>query len=257
MSVVFAGFVLQGSLTATRWKPCRSESIAALLLRLSICSELPHSTVEGTAVAMGKIQTCQYCGKQGHNARSCPVLGLKVLKKLQVKHSVTAVTKAIMDGCEPLTVPGIERRRGSRKAARRLEHRRVRQVHKGTRGVSSARKKNAAQTKRRWAEQRRTAKRQTKCEAKVKLAEDKRRIRQAWKKLQEMQLVPKPMRSYRQFPCPQCAANCVCRPVLDSRDRAADCSQFREELKRAYTMCTSVVRIAAAFSPASGSQCCL
>ena len=94
--------------------------------------------------------------------------------------------------------------------------------------MSSARKKNAAQTKRRWAEQRRTAKRQTKCEAKVKLAEDKQRIRQAWKKLQEMQLVPKPMRSYRQFPCQQCAANCVCRPVLDNRDRAA----FREELKR-------------------------
>ena len=99
-----------------------------------------------TAVAMGKrpvwqIQTCQYCGKQGHNARSCPSLALKLLKKLQVKHSVTAMSKAVMDGCEPLTVQGIERRRGSRKAAQRLEHRRVRVVHKGTRGVASARKK--------------------------------------------------------------------------------------------------------------------
>ena len=114
--------------------------VTAVVGLLRTTPQYGRGPVEGTAVAMGKIQTCQYCGKQGHNARSCPVLGLKVLKKLQVKHSVTAVTKAIMDGCEPLTVPGIERRRGSRKAARRLEHRRVRQVHKGTRGRDGQRR---------------------------------------------------------------------------------------------------------------------
>ena len=65
-----------------------------------------------------QIQTCQYCGKQGHNTRSCPVLGLKVLKKLQVKHSVTAVTKAIMVGAnhwqrrESRDVVDQERQRG-------------------------------------------------------------------------------------------------------------------------------------------------
>ncbi|CAE7813068.1 unnamed protein product, partial [Symbiodinium necroappetens] len=187
--------------------------------------------------AMGKrpvwqIQTCQYCGKQGHNTRSCPTLALKLLKKLQVKHSVTAMSKAVMDGCEPLTVQGMERRRGSRKAAQRLEHRRVRNVHKGTRGVSTARKKSAIQQKRRWAEKRRTAKRQTKCDAKVKLAECRETNRQAWKKFQQMQLVRQTLRSYRQFACPQCEANCICRQVLKRKSDMAAKEALRKELKK-------------------------
>ena len=179
-----------------------------------------------------QIQTCQYCGKQGHNTRSCPTLALKLLKKLQVKHSVTAMSKAVMDGCEPLTVQGMERRRGSRKAAQRLEHRRVRNVHKGTRGVSTARKKSAIQQKRRWAEKRRTAKRQTKCDAKVKLAECRETNLQAWKKLQQMQLVRQTLRSYRQFACPQCEAKCICRPVLKRASNMEAKEALRKELKK-------------------------
>ena len=50
----------------------------------------------GQAQADLQKQSCQFCYKEGHNARACPKLALRLLRKVQVKHSVESVTEAVI-----------------------------------------------------------------------------------------------------------------------------------------------------------------
>ena len=165
-------------------------------------------------------QTCQFCHCPGHNLRGCPKLAQKVFKAVQRKHSADKVADAVKQGASSFAVCGIQVRYGSRKSAKKAENRRVRQVHRGTRGISSARKKEKRRTGKTWNEQRRTEKRKTKNDKLVQAALQFDAIGKAWSELKLHGFVKSGMRGgMASFPCPNCNDTCVCSVALNSRQR--------------------------------------
>ena len=54
-----------------------------------------------------------------HNQGACPKLALKLLRKVQDRHSIDFVASVMRDKSRPLAVQGIEVRYGSRKAVKK------------------------------------------------------------------------------------------------------------------------------------------
>ena len=197
---------------------------------------------------MPKRKRCQFCSELGHNQRACPKLALKLLRKVQDRHSIESVATAMRDKSRQLAVQGIDVRYGSRKAVKKAASRAMRQVHRGTRAVSSARRKRVtSKRQKQWAEQRRTAKRRTKCETKTEEAKQRIRVSRAWTQLKELGWVKRNQRgSMKQFACPVCPEACVCKPALRLRDRdTKDLSRALEKNK-----------CSAAHVWFQGSRCC-
>ena len=180
-------------------------------------------------------QSCQFCHCPGHNVRACPKLAQRVFKAVQRKHSADKVADAVSQGASSFAVCGIQVRYGSRKSAKKAESRRVRQVHRGTRGISTARRKVKCRTGKTWNERRRTEKRKTKNEKLAQAALHVDAIGKAWTELKQRGFVKSGLRGRRaSFPCPNCQDSCVCTVPLNATQgrSAAERRKHTEWLQR-------------------------
>ncbi|CAE6972026.1 unnamed protein product [Symbiodinium sp. CCMP2592] len=167
-------------------------------------------------------QSCQFCHSPGHNVRACPKLAQRLFKAVQRKHCADKVADAVSQGASSFAVCGIQVRYGSRKSAKKAENRRVRQVHRGTRGISSARKKQKRTAGKTWNEQRRTEKRKTKNEKLVQAALRYDVIGKAWSDMKQRGFVKPGVRGCRgTFLCPSCQdrRSCLCSMALNARQQ--------------------------------------